>query len=301
MVNDKSLLKIIISRNKNSKKEENKENQIINQFSPPYLPDQWNTFNQSQLTHNCYSYFLNDLFNTNVGNLHSPGVFDSIINNKQINSNFLKNHSKSIIMNVINDNPEITYVPLEQTSNFKCKKNYYRGMCLIDLKFPNYDFHFIRQDCLMITTLRFYKLISKNLELDKKNKINLMINIFKNLNTEYYLFLEKKLKNLSDSKKLKFIYENSFTWSHKRGIGIVSNKDASNNFIIDPLKSDWNYQDNLNYLPICFFMVPNNIIYKTHSTNINFNYDWINFKRNEEVGINDTDSLLIKEMIELID
>lgn len=286
--------------NKNKKNKRSIENNIINNYAPPYLPEFWNTLDLSQFSHNCYSYFLNDLFDKNIGNLHQPGVFNSLINNKNFNNN---DSPELIINNVIADNPKIEYISLEQTSNFKCKSNYYRGMCLIDSKYPNTDFHFIRQDCLMIKTLRYFNLFSEKLNLNSNDKIILIINIFKTLNPEYYMFLENKLKkkdNMSNNKKLDFIYKNSFIWSHKRGSHFVTNKDANNNFIIDPLESSWDYPDSLNYKPICFFMITNNSRLTTYSLNLSNNYDWFNTERKKEVGLNETDNELIKRMYKLI-
>ena len=72
-------------------------------------------------------------------------------------------------------------------------------------------------------------------------------------------------------KDLKALYKWSRLWSHKPGATNVTDKDADGNYIIDPLKANWDYSSKggINYSIMCsFFSIPSNIHKHTYSTGI---------------------------------
>jgi hypothetical protein len=110
---------------------------------PDYEPEIWNDDNDIQYSHNCYSYFLNDI-NQNLKCLCKNGKCKYInpqpghySRNIEVN---LDNTTCDIIENrLLDDNINIHVADFDQ----KCAPNYYKGALTVD---PNYQYHFYRQD-----------------------------------------------------------------------------------------------------------------------------------------------------------
>ena len=114
-----------------------------NGSEPDYNPSLWNDNKQIQYSHNCYSYFLNDI-NQKLECLCKKGECKYI--NPQpghyrnnINVNFENTTCSRLTQRVLSDNPSI------QITNFssKCPKGYYKGALTVH---PKYQYHFYRQD-----------------------------------------------------------------------------------------------------------------------------------------------------------
>lgn len=110
---------------------------------PKYEPELWNDNNDIQFSHNCYSYFLNDINqdlkclckNSECKYINpQPGHYT-----KDIKVN-LKNTTCDVIENrLLEDNHDIHITDFDSV----CDQNYYKGALTIH---PKYQYHFYRQD-----------------------------------------------------------------------------------------------------------------------------------------------------------
>lgn len=129
-----------------SSTENYRSNHVLSPLSggePNYEPDLWNDNNDIQYSHNCYSYFLNDI-NQNLKCLckngeckyinPQPGHYTRDIKVK------LENTTCNIIeARVFEDNPQIFKINFDE----KCPPDFYKGALTVD---PKYQYHFYRQD-----------------------------------------------------------------------------------------------------------------------------------------------------------
>ena len=116
----------------------------INGSEPIYNPDKWNNDKYIRYSHNCYSYFLDDISNRlrhicKKGDCRyinpQPGHFSGKINNIRRNEINCHNMLKRIKL----DNPYIYDILPKK----KCKKKYYKGALTVH---PNRTYHFYRQN-----------------------------------------------------------------------------------------------------------------------------------------------------------
>ena len=110
---------------------------------PDFEPKLWNKNNDVQYSHNCYSYFLNDINqelkclckNSECEYINpQPGHYS-----QNIKVNLKNTTCKLIEERVFDDNPEIYKVSFNQ----KCPPDYYKGALTVH---PHYQYHFYRQD-----------------------------------------------------------------------------------------------------------------------------------------------------------
>lgn len=129
-----------------SSTEKYRSNHVLSPLSggePKYEPNKWNKDKNIQYSHNCYSYFLNDI-NQNLKCLCKNGECKYInpqpghyTNDIKVN---LDNTTCDIIENrVFEDNPAIFKINFDE----KCPPDFYKGALTVH---PNYQYHFYRQD-----------------------------------------------------------------------------------------------------------------------------------------------------------
>ena len=151
------------------------------------------------------------------------------------------------------------------------RPNYYKGYLMVS---PDMDFHFARQDNRMLAV---YDAMLRHPKIDKVGPaefMKLMFMMCKLKIPEICKLVPKTNSNYTSLKaKLRFLYRNSKTWSHKPGASPVSDVDGQNRLIFDPVKADWNFPGGINYSrSCCFFEIPTNRLKMTRSTGgINFN------------------------------
>ena len=265
--------KFSIQDKKNIKKS-NKKPISHSGFEPPYEPHKWTQHNALE-SHNCYSYMLNDLFaRERPGNKPQPGSY-AAKTQKDIENIISKINRVqcSVKRAVLHDNSVIRMIPLNKGEKYECKPHHYKGFLMIS---PGRDYHFARQDNRMISVYRkLYSLIkNKTLKFPiQKTKILNLIN--KTIDTEIPEIVElSKLqvgKNHNSSKRIKKIMSFAKVWSHKPGSTQVSEKDANNNYILNPSESNWNFssQGGINYSINCaYFEIPTNYYKHTKSTGV---------------------------------
>jgi hypothetical protein len=230
---------------------------------PPFVPKIWNRFRMDQ--HNCYAYMLNDLQRRKNGK-SQPGVFGK----NTINT---LNCSETIKGVIADNNGIVKYMTLKKGLKYVPRPNYYKGFLMVS---PDMDFHFARQDNRMLAVysamLRHGEAALKKLNPDQFMK--LMFVYCKAKMPEICKFLPAKTNSnyTSLKAKLRFLYRNSKTWSHKPGASPVSDVDAQGRLIFDPLKADWNFPGGINYSSnCCFFEIPMNRLKPTRSTGGNIN------------------------------
>lgn len=115
-----------------------------NGSEPIYNPDKWNNDKYIRYSHNCYSYFLDDISNrlrqicknNNCRYINpQPGHYSGKI--KNINKNEMNCHN--LLKRIKLDNPHIYDILPKK----KCKKKYYKGALTVQ---PNHTYHFYRQN-----------------------------------------------------------------------------------------------------------------------------------------------------------
>jgi hypothetical protein len=241
---------------------------------PPWQPHLWNntsTSKNSQIkaSHNCYSYMLNDLHTVpRVHGKPQPGAYGKL--KLLMNSNNRLNCSQ-VRKGVMHDNPNMKVINCEKGQYYRCKPGYYKGFMMVS---PGKDFHFARQDNRMIGV---YRKMHKDLTILPKSKSKL-----EKLYTDYvYSVIPNIVKlahtlypNVKTRKQLlKAVFKTAHVWSHKPGASNATDKDASGNYILNPMKANWDFaaQGGINYSQMCcFFEIPSNYTNETYSTGYSF-------------------------------
>uniref|UniRef100_A0A6C0F8Y8 Uncharacterized protein n=1 Tax=viral metagenome TaxID=1070528 RepID=A0A6C0F8Y8_9ZZZZ len=295
-------------------------------YEPPYKPNAWNNRSKPQIkaTHNCYSYMLNDLHKIARHGKPQPGW--ALGKPKQ--SSPFNNHlnCKEITDRVLADNPQtIRIIDQEIAFHKPAHKNHYKGFLMIS---PGNDYHFARQDNRLITIYRKMhelKLLDFLLQMKKitlnNNTLHIKPNNKRFLAKIFMLFVNRYMKPIVELanttfpkqmlttknpiKQLKHIHKCSFTWSHKPGATNATDKDASNNMILNPMNANWNYspKGSLNYSEnCCFFEIPNNNIADTLSTGVNKIH---HNKRNNPLNIrknisHETNDMIYQKLLKLV-
>jgi hypothetical protein len=221
---------------------------------PPYQPKKWNS---TVVSHNCYAYMLNDLTNDHrVTGKSQPGWAHKILKRNHMYGGINTLNCKETIHGVMKDNPDhMKAYSLSYGSKMKAPAYHYKGFLMVG---PHEDFHFARQDNRM---LRVYDAMIRNGSnlLDNKNFLSQLLFYSKKIIPEIYQYIPKSVKTTKG--KLRFLFKNSKTWSHKPGSTPVTDKDADGNLIFDPLKANWNFNNKggVNYSKnCCFFTIPMN-------------------------------------------
>ncbi len=220
--------------------------------NPPYEPHKWNRAPAHvKLTHNCYTYMLNDLHHTErtLGKPQPGQLANWQMHGERLSCKVQK-------AGVMNDNPELAVLSLQKGRDYQCPPGYYMGYMMVA---KGQDFHFARQDNRMIPVYRalfksgIYKpTVKELLEYSRQHipEIVELAHIGKSNSKE-------SLRRLSQASK---------TWSHKRGGSDVTDRDAAGQLILQPEYASWDYGA-LNYKQgCCYFVVPNNAISHTKSS-----------------------------------
>jgi hypothetical protein len=169
------------------------------------------------------------------------------------------------IKGVIKDNPDhLGVFNIRKGAKYVPPPYHYKGILVVS---KGNDYHFARQDNRM---LKVYSMIMRHgLEsLGDQKLIRELINYSRVYMPEIFQYMPK---TLTDPKsKLRFLYKNSKTWSHKPGSTAVTDKDADGRLIFDPLKANWDFSNKpggINYSKkCCFFTIPMNTHKNTYST-----------------------------------
>lgn len=241
---------------------------------PPWQPHLWNntqTNKNSRIkaTHNCYSYMLNDLHTVpRVHGKPQPGAYAKI--QMLVNSSNRLNCSQ-VQKGVMSDNPNLKVLSCEKGQRYRCRPGYYKGFMMVS---PGQDFHFARQDNRMI---KVYRNIHKDFTAKGKPLPKSKQKLLK-MYTEYTM---KSIPNIvklaltlypnTHTRKdmMKAVFKTAHTWSHKPGASNATDKDADGNYILNPMKANWNYakKGGINYSQMCcFFEIPSNYTSQTYST-----------------------------------
>lgn len=232
---------------------------------PPYQPRKWSEKGNNVLgSHNCYSYMLNDLFpGARIRWKPQPGWFYKIKTGDRFYDGISKLNCRQALDGVRRDNPDaLKILSLEKGRHYVPRPKHYKGILVVS---PDRDYHFARQDNRL---LKVYSHIMKD-GLDRLNGAALqkvVIDYSKKYMLEIYKYMPKKL---TKKEKLRFLYNNSKTWSHKPGSTAVSDKDGDGRLIFDPLKASWDFSKSggINYSKkCCFFSIPMNTHKETFST-----------------------------------
>lgn len=121
---------------------------VIETYKPIYQQHIWNDNKNIKESHNCYSYFLNDI-NHDLKNIYESVEEDDrkIINpqpghycgmTKRVN--YKETTCKNITERVLCDNPDIKVI---DNHNIDCGSNFYKGALAVD---KGEMYHFYRQD-----------------------------------------------------------------------------------------------------------------------------------------------------------
>ena len=121
---------------------------VIETYKPIYQQGVWNDNKNIKESHNCYSYFLNDINHTLKNVYESVDENDRKILNPQPGHycgmtkrvNYNETTCKNIIERVLCDNPDIKVI---DNQNIDCGPNFYKGALAID---KGEMYHFYRQD-----------------------------------------------------------------------------------------------------------------------------------------------------------
>ena len=118
-------------------------------YKPIYQPNTWNNDTNIKGSHNCYSYFLNDI-NNDLKNIYEKEVkYRNILNpqpghycgmTKRVNLN--ETSCDNINERVLCDNNNIKIINTND-DNFDCGPNHYKGALAID---EGKMYHFYRED-----------------------------------------------------------------------------------------------------------------------------------------------------------
>lgn len=242
---------------------------------PPWQPHLWNNPRNMKIkaTHNCYSYMLNDLHTIpRVHGKPQPGAYAKlqllVNNSNRLNCNQVRKGVNA-------DNPHIRVLNCKKGLYYRCKPGYYKGFMMVA---PGVDFHFARQDNRMISVYRkMHKdivLNGRKIPTDKRKLVNLYLNYVYNTIPNILKLAKQIYPNIKSRKQLlKAVFKTAHTWSHKPGASNATDKDASGNYILNPLKANWNYsnQGGINYTNnCCFFEIPSNYTHDTFSTGYSF-------------------------------
>ena len=120
---------------------------IKESYNPNFEPNKWNNNKFLRLSHNCYSYFLNDISDTLIKLYKNEDKKDRKILNPQPGHycgmtkyvNYKDTTCESINKRVLCDNPDIKIIG----ENENCDDNYYKGALRIN---KGKMYHFYRQD-----------------------------------------------------------------------------------------------------------------------------------------------------------
>lgn len=236
---------------------------------PQWTPSTWNKkFGQNvKASHNCYSYMLDDLHESKRKyGKPQPGWYNALVNKKKFDRTEL--NCKQVLEGVKLDNPHVKVLSLKKGKHFVCPKYHYKGIMMVS---PNRDYHFARQDNRMIKVYKYLKKYKIN-PYTYSNPILTILIIALHVIPEVFKLMIKHGHTFGNPKKdLKALRKWSRLWSHKPGATNVTDKDADGNYIIDPLKANWDYSSKggINYSIMCsFFSIPSNIYKNTYSTGI---------------------------------
>lgn len=241
---------------------------------PPWQPHLWNNISNNKhskikATHNCYTYMLNDLYT--VARIHGkpqPGAYAEL--KLLMNSNMRLNCAQ-VRSGVNADNPHLKVLSCKKGLKYRCKPGHYKGFLMVA---PGQDFHFARQDNRMISVYRRIHKENKDLPKNKKALIKLYYNYTIKVIPNIVKLTHSLYPNVKTKKQLlKAIFKTAHTWSHKPGASNATDKDASGNYILNPLKANWNYapQGGINYSQLCcFFEIPSNYTSNTYSSGYSF-------------------------------
>tara|TARA_B100000900_G_scaffold279938_1_gene239488 strand:- start:145 stop:723 length:579 start_codon:yes stop_codon:yes gene_type:complete len=116
-------------------------------YQPKYNPDKWNKNDNLRRSHNCYSYFLNDISEELIDIFEGESNQNQKILNPQPGHycgmtkyvNIEDTTCESINKRVLCDNPDIFII----SDHEECPKNYYKGGLRVNEKDM---YHFYRQD-----------------------------------------------------------------------------------------------------------------------------------------------------------
>ena len=233
---------------------------------PPYAPKKWNgSGNGVMESHNCYSYMLNDLFpGPRKYHKPQPGWFYKIKTGNRNYNGIGKLNCAETIKGVRKDNPDhLKIFSISKGAKFVPPAYHYKGILVVS---PDRDYHFARQDNRM---LKVYSIILRhNLQNNSDSRlIKELVDYSRIYMPEIYKFMPKHLTKPRE--RLRFLYKNSKTWSHKPGSSAVIDTDGDGKLIFDPLKANWDFSSKggINYSKnCCFFSVPMNTHKHTFST-----------------------------------
>lgn len=235
---------------------------------PPYMPRKWNDGPHNVLSsHNCYAYMLNDLFpGPRKYHKPQPGWFYKLKTKNKSYNGINRLSCAKTIEGVKKDNPDnLKILSLKKGKDYVCDPYHYKGILVVS---PGNDYHFARQDNRMLKVYNMllrHKLVGGSDEQFIRNLVQYSAIYM----PEIYKFIPNHMKKNID--KLRFLYKNSKTWSHKPGSSNVTDKDADGKLIFDPLKANWDFsaKGGINYnQTCCFFSIPMNTHKNTYSTGI---------------------------------
>ena len=233
---------------------------------PPYAPRKWNESGNNVMTsHNCYSYMLNDLFpGPRKYDKPQPGWFYKIKSGNKQYKGINKLNCSETIKGVKKDNPDhLKVLSISKGANFVPPPFHYKGILVVS---PGRDYHFARQD---IRLLKVYSMILRHRLHEKSDSqlIKEIVNYARVYMPEIFCFLPSP--QMTPLQKLRFLYKNSKTWSHKPGSSPAIDRDGDDKLIFDPLKANWDFsaKGGINYSQnCCFFSIPMNTHLNTFST-----------------------------------
>ena len=107
-------------------------------YEPKYRGEEWSRDYMIQATHNCYSYFLDDLRVNPRAGKPQPGLFAMGIGYNDAVT------CKSVKRRVLADNPRHVITWSLEKAKDKCPKGHYKGFLAVNSW--GQDYHFYRQD-----------------------------------------------------------------------------------------------------------------------------------------------------------
>lgn len=192
----------------------------ISGWEPPFNGKKWNIGGNVQKYNNCYAYAFNNL-KQDRSSKPSPGntINDAISFSMLKKKNKKYFTCKDVENRLFRDNPKA----FKTHFNSKCPEKFNKVFLAVS-KEPNTDFHFYRQD----NPCDIPPSVDGDIAADLNNKCR---------------------DNPTICNEVSY-------WSHKPGSLKCTNKDASGNIIINPLKSDRNYKSYNYKCPCGFYCVP---------------------------------------------
>ena len=109
----------------------------VSGYEPKYEPRKWNKNKNIKVTHNCYSYAMNQIVSNRKGK-PQPGYFSHFTN---ISNNDYKD-CKSFYKRLKKDSPSIYLTTFDK----KCRKGFSKAFIVLANKTYHTDYHFYRQD-----------------------------------------------------------------------------------------------------------------------------------------------------------